>query len=64
MNYFITNSEMIGTCYHEFYKGKWDGEIFWKEDSLLIHVEEAINSYFSGEGGWHFEDIFYCRYTF
>ena len=37
MKFFIKNSEKTGTCYHEFYKGKWDGSTFWKEDSLLIH---------------------------
>ena len=37
MKYFIHNSEKIGTCYHEFYQGKWDGSTFWKENSLLIH---------------------------
>lgn len=36
MNYFVTNDERIGTCYHEFFKGKWDGETFWKEDSLCL----------------------------
>ena len=36
MKYFITNNERVGTCYHEFYKGKWDGHTFWKEDSLLL----------------------------
>ncbi|MBQ7932184.1 MAG: hypothetical protein IJ334_14365 [Clostridia bacterium] len=36
MNYFVTNDERIGTCYHEFFKGKWDGKTFWKEDSLCL----------------------------
>jgi len=27
----------MSTCYHEFYKGKWDGKTFWREDSILIH---------------------------
>lgn len=37
MKYFVRNCEREGTCYHEFYKGKWDGKTFWKEDSLLLH---------------------------
>lgn len=37
MNYFIKNHERIGTCYHEFYRGKWDGKTFWKEDSLCLY---------------------------
>lgn len=35
--YFITEQKRNGTCYHEFYKGKWDKKTFWKEDSLLLH---------------------------
>jgi len=35
--YFVNNNERKGTCYHEFYKGKWDGTSFWKDDSLLLH---------------------------
>lgn len=37
MKYFVTDSERIGTNYYEFYKGKWDGETFWKEDSISVH---------------------------
>lgn len=37
MNYFVRNDERDGSCYHEFYKGKWDGKTFWKEDSLSLH---------------------------
>lgn len=33
MKYFVTDRERDGTCYHEFYKGRWDGKTFWKEDS-------------------------------
>lgn len=29
MKYFVTNKERQGTCYHEFYKGKWDEKTFW-----------------------------------
>lgn len=39
--YFLTASEREqtgSTCFHEFYKGKWDEEkmIFWSEDSLYL----------------------------
>lgn len=37
MKYFVRNSERESTCYHEFYKGKWDGKTFWKDDSLSLH---------------------------
>lgn len=37
MKYFVRNNERESTCYHEFYKGKWDGKTFWKEDSLSLH---------------------------
>lgn len=33
---------MEGTCYHEFYKGKWDGKTFWKKDSICLH-DEVLN---------------------
>ena len=46
MKYFIRNNERKGTVYHEFYKGKWDEETFWKDDSLLLH-DDVI---FKGEG--------------
>ena len=36
MKYFIRNDQKIGSCYHEFYKGKWDGHTFWKSDSILL----------------------------
>ena len=37
MKYFVTDRERDGTCYHEFYKGRWDGKTFWKEDSISLH---------------------------
>lgn len=37
MKYFVTLDECKNTCYHEFYKGKWDEETFWKRDSLYLH---------------------------
>ena len=37
LKYFVRNIERDGTCYHEFYKGKWDEKTFWKDDSLFLH---------------------------
>lgn len=37
MKYFIFNNQRDGTCYHEFYKGKWDNHTFWKSDSIFLH---------------------------
>lgn len=37
MKYFVLNSERRGTIYYEFCKGKWDGETFWKDDSIYLH---------------------------
>ena len=37
MKYFVCDNERKGTCYHEFYKGKWDEKTFWKEDSIFLH---------------------------
>ena len=37
MKYFVTDEQREGTCYHEFYKGKWDEKTFWKKDSLSLH---------------------------
>lgn len=51
MKYFTTLHECKGTCYHEFYKGKWDGHTFWKEDSLYLHDDVLYNL--------KLEDIFY-----
>ena len=39
MKYFVKLQECEGTCYHEFYKGKWDEKTFWKSDSLYLHDE-------------------------
>lgn len=44
MKYFVTNSERYGTCYHEFYKGKWDGKSFWKDDSLSLHDDVMLQN--------------------
>ena len=34
--YFIKSKDRNGSCYYEFYKGKWDGKTFWKDDSICI----------------------------
>ncbi len=36
MKYFVYDHQREGSSYHEFYKGKWDGETFWKNDSISI----------------------------
>lgn len=42
LNYFCTVNDRVGSCYHEFYKGKWDNKTFWKSDSILLH-DDALN---------------------
>lgn len=37
MKYFVNRAELSGTCYHEFAMGLWDGETFWREDSIYLH---------------------------
>lgn len=39
MKYFITERERDGTWYHEWAKGKHNGETFWSDDSILLAVE-------------------------
>ena len=34
--YFVRPKDRNGSCYYEFYKGKWDEKTFWKEDSICI----------------------------
>ena len=36
MAYFVTLAQRKGTCYHEFFRGKWDEETFWREDSIYL----------------------------
>ena len=64
--YFLTASERKqtgSTCFHEFYRGKWDEEkmIFWSEDSLYLDDDlmyslrfgtllYAVNSEYSSYG--------------
>jgi len=42
MKYFCYVSDRVGTCYHEFYKGKWDHKTFWTSDSILIHDDTLM----------------------
>lgn len=44
MKYFIFEKNREGSCYHEFYKGEWDGKTFWKSDSLLLSDDILVNS--------------------
>lgn len=37
MKYFVYDDQRKGTCYHEFYQGKWDEHTFWKADSISLH---------------------------
>lgn len=34
--FFCSQSELVGTSYHEFYKGTFDGTSFWAKDSIFI----------------------------
>ena len=45
MKYFIRTDQKIGSCYHEFYKGKWDGHTFWKSDSILLHDDVMTDEF-------------------
>ena len=57
MTYFITEAQRkitYATCFFEFQKGKpksWGRKRFWKEDSLLLHIDLFdqldLNSVFS-----------------
>ena len=44
MQYCITPAERHGSCYHEFYRGKWDEVSCWKEDSLLLHDDVLFSA--------------------
>jgi hypothetical protein len=36
VKYFVYNNQRDGTCYHEFYKGKWNRWKYWKSDSIFL----------------------------
>ncbi len=44
MKYFVSNDERKGTCYHEFYKGKWNLEVngFYCVDSIYLHDDILV----------------------
>ena len=42
LQYFCTEENRKGTCYHEFQKGKWDEHTFWKNDSLLLSDDVLV----------------------
>jgi len=47
MKYFLRETERKAsksTCYHEFFKGKWDKNamVYWSEDSLNIHDDHVV----------------------
>lgn len=44
MKYFVTNGEREGTCYHEFYRGKWDSKTFWNDDSIYLHDDVLLEN--------------------
>lgn len=37
MKYFVFNHQRDGSCYHEFYKGKWDSNTHWKDNSIFLN---------------------------
>ena len=45
MKYFVKDNERIGTCYHEFYKGKWDKHTVWKSDSISLHDDFMFDGF-------------------
>ena len=45
MKYFVFDYQRDGTCYHEFYKGQWDGQTFWKTDSISLEDDYLFNGF-------------------
>ena len=39
-NYFVKSKDRDGTCYHEFYKGKWKYCDYWHKDSICIDDDD------------------------
>lgn len=44
MKYFCLPSEQEGSCYHEFYRGKWVENDFWNPNSLLLHDDVLMDT--------------------
>ena len=42
MKYFDSGFEVKGGCNHEFVQGKWDGETYWSDDSLIL-ADDILN---------------------
>ncbi len=38
-NYFIKSQDRDGTCYHEFYRGKWKKD-FWNKNSICVKDDD------------------------
>ena len=45
MKYFVFDYQRNGSCYHEFYKGKWDGHTHWKADSIMLDDDLLCNGF-------------------
>ena len=45
MKYFVLDDQRKGTCYHEFYKGKWDEHTFWNADSISLHDDFMFDGF-------------------
>ena len=45
MKYFVYNNQRDGTCYHEFYKGKWNRWKYWKSDSIFLDDEYLFKGF-------------------
>ena len=43
MKYFVSDDQRDGTCYHEFYKGKWNRKTYWKTDSISLDDDYLFN---------------------
>lgn len=45
MKYFVYDAQRNGSCFHEFYKGKWDGRTFWKYDSISLYYDYLFDGF-------------------
>lgn len=44
MQYFCTADQRKGSCYHEFYRGKWKENDFWNPRSLFLHDDRMLDT--------------------
>ena len=42
LKFFVHDNEREGTAYHEFFKGKWDGETVWNHKSICLHYHTLV----------------------